>query len=56
MDFLEKSLSLSNGYGGQPKISKIEPAREKIPERPKWETSKPLKAIKAQREIPSKPE
>ena len=49
MEFLEKSLPLPSRDEGRIKASKNAKIAEKKPERPRWETSKPLGAIKPNR-------
>jgi len=49
MEFLEKSLPLPSRDEGRIKASKNAKLAEKKPERPRWETSKPLGAIKPNR-------
>eukprot|EP00794_Sanderia_malayensis_P007824 gene7824-8673_t len=47
MNFLEKSLPLPKGYDGLGGAVKKQKPADVPPVRPKWETSKPLRAIKA---------
>ena len=49
VDFLEKCLPLQQGFASSLSGMKKEDKKEKPPERPRWETSKPLKDIKSQK-------
>ena len=52
--FLEKALPLPNGFNGSGGSFKRGKSRTRVPEKPSWETNKPLKAIKTNHSRESK--